>query len=256
MLKKGQVQTLSIWNATQLILSLHVYYLLFSASTFSIYNRSASSFDIPKNIKTEIFNRQEKHQVTRHFITGTFKVVFSRLNFSVVALPTVPCLAWLLTLLIIIIIIIIQFWSSFIPIKGGGWIYPNLTAISLTPTLYLAQFKASSFSKPTLLLYFSTWVFHIFFGCPRFLLPFTSNSNVFLKTCPSSLLNTCPYHFTLFAFAIWTTVSFNPNISIRASVLFFSISFAPHITLTIVLSVFSKLPFHFPSNTMSHSHIT
>ena len=29
-------------------------------------------------------------------------------------------------------------------------------------------------------------------------LAFTSNSNAFLKTCPSSLLNTCPYHLTPF----------------------------------------------------------
>ena len=38
----------------------------------------------------------------------------------------------------------------------------------------------------------------------------------------SSLLNTCLYHQTPFTFAIWTTVSFNPNIFIRSSVLFFS----------------------------------
>ena len=65
--------------------------------------------------------------------------------------------------------------------------------------------------------------------------------NAFLKTCPSSLLNTCLYHLTLFAFTIWTTVYFNPNISIRSSVLFFSISFVPHIALTIALSVLLKL---------------
>ena len=68
--------------------------------------------------------------------------------------------------------------------------------------LHLAQFNASSFFKPTLLLSFSTCIFHVFLGRPRFLLPFTSNSNAFLKTCPSSLLNTCPYHLTPFAFAI------------------------------------------------------
>ena len=104
------------------------------------------------------------------------------------------------------IIIITQFWSGF---------------ISPTPTLHLAWFKASSICKPTLLLSFSTCVFHIFFGRPHFLLPFTSNSSAFLKTCPSSLLNTCPCHLTPFAFAIWTTVSFNLNISFRPCVLFF-----------------------------------
>ena len=95
----------------------------------------------------------------------------------------------------------IKFWSrlQYIPINGGGQIYRGLTAISPNPTLHLARFKASSFSKPTLLLSFSTCVFHIFFGCFHFLLPFTSNSNTFFKTCSSSLLNTCPYHLTLFA---------------------------------------------------------
>ena len=58
------------------------------------------------------------------------------------------------------------------------------------------------FFKPTLLLSFSTCTFHVFFAHPRFLLPFTSNSNAFLKTCPSSLLNIFPYHLTPFAFAI------------------------------------------------------
>ena len=44
----------------------------------------------------------------------------------------------------------------------------------------------SCFPSP-FLLYF---VFHVFFFRPRFPLPFNSNSNTFLKTCPSSLLNT------------------------------------------------------------------
>ena len=92
--------------------------------------------------------------------------------------------------------------SRSIPVNGGGRIYPTLTAITPTPTLHLARFKVSSFSKPTLLLSFFTCVFHVFFGRPCFLFPFTSNSNTFLKTCPSSLLNTCPYHLTPFTFAL------------------------------------------------------
>ena len=47
--------------------------------------------------------------------------------------------------------LIIQFWSGFIPVNGGGRIYPTLTAISPAPTLHLARFKAFSFSKSTLL---------------------------------------------------------------------------------------------------------
>ena len=56
-------------------------------------------------------------------------------------------------------IIIIQFWFGFIPVNGGGRIYPTLTAISPTPILNLAWFKTSSFSKPIFLLSFSTYVF-------------------------------------------------------------------------------------------------
>ena len=56
-------------------------------------------------------------------------------------------------------------------------IYPTQSAISPTPTLYLAQFMTSS-SEQTLVLSFSTCVFHVF-GCPRLLLPCTPNSNTF-----------------------------------------------------------------------------
>ena len=92
----------------------------------------------------------------------------------------------------------IQFWSGFIPVNEGGRIYTTLPAISPTPTLHLARFFASSFFKPTLLLSFSTCDLHVFLGRPCFLFPFTSNSNAFLKTWPSSLLNTCLYHLTPF----------------------------------------------------------
>ena len=49
---------------------------------------------------------------------------------------------------------------------------PSLTAISQIPTLHLAQFKASSFSKPTLLLSFSTCIF-------------TSSLVILASSCPS-----------------------------------------------------------------------
>ena len=101
-----------------------------------------------------------------------------------------------------IIIIINPILIRVYPVNGSGRIYPTLTAISPTHTLHLPRFKAFSFTKPTLLLSFFTCVFHVLFGRPCFLLPFTSNSNVFLQTCPSSLLNRCPYHLTPLAFAI------------------------------------------------------
>ena len=85
------------------------------------------------------------------------------------------------------------------PHIGCGRIYPTLTAITPTPTLHLTWFMASSFSKPTLLLSFSTCIFHILFGRPCFLLPFTSwsISNAFLKTCPLSHLSTHTHTITL-----------------------------------------------------------
>ena len=86
----------------------------------------------------------------------------------------------------------IQFWFGFIPINKGGWIYPTLPAISPTPTLHLAWFFASSFFKPTLLFSFSTCDLHVFLGRPRFLFPFASNSNAFLKTWSSPSLICLP----------------------------------------------------------------
>ena len=79
-----------------------------------------------------------------------------------------------------------------IPVNGGGGIYPTLHLDSKHPP--------SPNQHP--LLSFSTRVFHIFFGRPHLLLPLTSNSNAFLKTCPSSLLYTCLYYLTPFVFAI------------------------------------------------------
>ena len=100
----------------------------------------------------------------------------------------------------------------------------------------------SCFSKTILLLSFSACVFHVFFGRPHFLLPSLQTPMLFSKHAnPSSLLNTCLYHLTPFAFAIWTTVSVSLNISIRSSVLFFSISFAQHIALTIALLALLKI---------------
>ena len=72
--------------------------------------------------------------------------------------------------------ILIQFYP-----RKRGW--PDLphSASNLSHS-HLAQFFASSFFKPTLLLSFSTCDLHFFLSRPHFLLPFTSYSNAFLKT--------------------------------------------------------------------------
>jgi len=100
-------------------------------------------------------------------------------------------------MIIIIIIIINPILIQVYPRKRG-WLGFTPAAISLTLILHLARFMASFFSKPMLLLSFSTCIFHVFFGRPGFLLPLTSNSNAFLRMCPSSLLNASPYHLTPF----------------------------------------------------------
>ena len=57
-------------------------------------------------------------------------------------------------------------------------------------------------------------------------------------------------------FAILSNVFFKPNISINSSVIFLFTNFTHTLTLPRLFKFFSKLPFHFPSNTMSHFHTT
>ena len=94
-------------------------------------------------------------------------------------------------------------------INGDARIYPTLTAISPTPTLHLTWFKASSFSKPILLL-----------TLPHLHLPRLFWSSSLPLALHFKLQCFSQSHLTPFAFAIWTTVSFNPNISIRSSASF------------------------------------
>ena len=108
-----------------------------------------------------------------------------------------------------------------------GW--PDLPQ-QQSPILHLAQFIAPFSPKPTLLLSFSTCIFHVFFGRPGFLLPLGSLQTTTLSSerahHPSSKqARTISLHSPLPS----EPISFNPKISIRSSVLFFSDSFAPHI---------------------------
>ena len=95
--------------------------------------------------------------------------------------------------------IIIQFWSWFIPVNGGGWIYPTLAAISPTPTSSCLIQGILLFQTNALALFLHLRLPHLLWSS---LLPFALHFNAFIKICPSSLLNTCPYHLTPFAFAI------------------------------------------------------
>ena len=141
----------------------------------------------------------------------------------------------------------IQFWAAFIPVNGGSWIYHILAVISPTSTLHLAWFVASFFSKPTLLLS-STCISHIFFGRPCFLLPFTST-----PTLCSKHARTISFHSPLPSEPLFPSIPTSP-LGLLSS---FSPSVLHHTLLSPLPSgSFSKMPFHFPSHTMSHSHIT
>ena len=108
-------------------------------------------------------------------------------------------------------------------LSRDGRIYPIPSAIAHTPSLHLSRLRTSSFKSISVSS--STCFFQVFFGHPRFLLPLTSRSRATLKTLPSFLLSTCPYHLTPFAVANWSIVSFNPNMSICSSVVFLSTTF-------------------------------
>ena len=98
-------------------------------------------------------------------------------------------------------LIIIQFWSVFNPVNGGGRIYPTFAAICPTPTLHLAQFVFLQINTLALLLHLSLPCL-LWSSSSPLALHFKHQVNAFLKTCLSSLLNTCLYHLTPFAFAI------------------------------------------------------
>ena len=119
------------------------------------------------------------------------------------------------------------------------------SAIAPTPSLHLARSVASSTLNPIFFIFSSTCFFHVYVGRPRFRGPFTSNMIAFFKMLSSSLLTTCSYHLTPFALAILSKVSFRPSIFISSSVFFLSISFTPHIDLTIALSVLLKISISF-----------
>ena len=93
-----------------------------------------------------------------------------------------------------------QFWSSFVPVDEGGQIHPIPNMTIFTPYCHFDQLRASSFFKPIFLISISTWFFQVFLGHPLLLWPFTLKHNTFLKMSSFSLLKTCPYQCTPFAF--------------------------------------------------------
>ena len=113
------------------------------------------------------------------------------------------------------------------------------------PTLHFERQSVYFLLKPTSIFSSSACFFHILFGLHFFLWPSTSISNALLKKWPSSLLNTWPYQWILFAIGNWSIVSFKHSMNIKAEDLFLSFSCTPHIALTMDLSILS-----------SNSHLT
>ena len=77
-------------------------------------------------------------------------------------------------------------WYSTIEYNSSALFCP-VRPPHLTPTL--------SIHKP----------FHLVFCLPLHLFPGTGASNILLSTCPSSLLLTCPYNFSLFSVIFFVT---------------------------------------------------
>ena len=140
------------------------------------------------------------------------------------------------------------------PTSEGGQIHCNTASIRFMPTLHFNQQRASSLLKLTFTLSSSTCFFHVIFGLSFFLWPSTTRSNALLKMWPSSLLNTWPYQWTLFARDNWSMVSYKPSMNIKSVNLFLSLSCTPHIALIMDLSILPKFSSHFPSGTMLHFH--
>ena len=146
----------------------------------------------------------------------------------------------------------VSIWRVLVLVKGGR-IHLIPSGIALTPYFHLVRFAAFSTSNPIPFTLSSICLPHICFGLPRYRCPFTAGINVFFRTLSYSLLTTCPYRLTPFAFAILTNVFFKPNISINSSLCFLSTNFTPHIDLTMALYVLLKIAIS--SSFKHHLHI-
>ena len=76
--------------------------------------------------------------------------------------------------------------------------------LSLRFFQFVLSMVSSSFN-PTLSIYLLHDSFHLVFCLPLRFFPGTGVSNILLSTCPSSLLLTCPYHFSIFSMIFFTT---------------------------------------------------
>ena len=100
--------------------------------------------------KERVSKSKIEHRVKRHGVSE----IARQLQFKLTPSPlqvTLTCLVLIIifnTNFIIISPILIRVY----PRKRGGRIYPTLSAIFLTPTLHLARFMTSFFSKPNLFL--------------------------------------------------------------------------------------------------------
>jgi len=126
-------------------------------------------------------------------------------------------------------VVVVQFWSRSFPIKQGRLNLPPFWHDQLYPIFPSCSIiKVSSFCN----LIQS----NLFCGHPCFLWPYSLKPSEFLRASSPSVLKTCPYHRTLFAYCqIFHRSSQYQHV--HQSINFFlPISFAPHIALTIALS--------------------
>ena len=139
----------------------------------------------------------------------------------------------------------IQFWSGFIPVNEGGWIYPSNLSHSHSPSHLIHGILFFHTNTLALLLHLRSPCLNSL-GRPRFLFPFTSNSNAFLKTWhhPTlTLARTISLHSPLPSQPLFPSIPTSP-LGLLSS---FSASVLHHTLLSPSLSqFFSKLPSHSP----------
>ena len=139
-----------------------------------------------------------------------------------------------------------QFWSWFIPVNGGGWVYPGSNLSNSHSPARLIHSVLHSCS-PSPLASSMSFLVILASSCPSLQTPTLLSERVHHPSSTHAL--TISFHSPLLSERL-----FPSNLTSPSCPLF---SFSPSVLDHTLLSwSFLKLPSHFPSNTMSHSHIT
>ena len=120
----------------------------------------------------------------------------------------------------------------------ASWIHINVVMIRAMPTIHFDQQSTSFVLNPAYIYFSSTAITKSLTACTYFFFFLFHSQTFSWMTWLTSFFNTCPY--TQCATASWPTASFKPNIIIKSSTLFQSLSHTLHITFTMDLSILLK----------------